>query len=179
MEQVGNLVKAIEKSSKPCTPKIVNLDRWKLIRGLISQSYEACNQTAPQGKDLDFKTDTFAGDLKGIPAEALPEVFRQARKMKSVPFPPSTGELWKAWGEIKTLLEREQEENKKKNEPKALPKSFDLELVEKFKTIPLLSPIERIKEYEALHDKYPLAGYDKEAERERCHLNIPKKEGRR
>ena len=148
------------------------MDRWKLIRGLISQNYEACNQTAPSGKDLDFKTDTFSGDIEGIPTTALGEVFRQARKMKSAPFPPSTGELWKAWLEIKTILEREQEDKKKGSELKALPKPFAPELLRKFKTIPILPPEARIKEYDALHIKYPLAGYDKEAERERCRLNM-------
>ena len=174
MESVGKLLH-VDKHQQTSQQKASlgsekNL-RLLIIKAAITKTYLACNLQEPNENGMKAKTAVFIEDLTDIPTQELDAVFRLSRQRKAG-FYPSTGELLLAWKDIKADNERNKE-SQDRNEQKALPKPFDPELVAKFKTIPLLAPRERIKEYEALHIKYPLAGYDKEAERERCRLNMP------
>ena len=170
MESINSLLK---NSMKPTGQRKPLSDSGRVgeLEAAIRKTYLAIDKPAPEAMGMKIKIALFLEDLEGIPTPALDKVFRVARQRKAGFF-PTTGDLMLAWADIKAAMEREVDSVKQRQ--KALPKPFDPELVAKFKTIPLMAPEDRVREYDLLHTKYPLAGYGKEAERERCRLNIPK-----
>lgn len=122
----------------------------------VTKTYLACNMPMPTDEGLKAKVAVMLEDLDCIPTAAIDKCFRVARLARKDSFFPSTGEIMRAWQEVKADYERRKEALDTRKRLRALPEHYPADLAKDTRDYISNSTPEGLAR---LREKYPHAGF--------------------